>query len=134
MKEINLFCFVTMKSTKAQCFSYGMELIIKFSMSTGAATWVGVQILGLECLKLLCGRYWLLNQFCIENFGYSRTVRSGFWLGEPTIFFKKRKMLLPQQNSQLPRYTRKKGRIPPVSDLRSATLDCEGERGGRTQF
>jgi len=29
-----------MKSTNARCFSYEMELIIiKFSMSTGAATW-----------------------------------------------------------------------------------------------
>jgi hypothetical protein len=42
--------------------SCAMELIFKNSR------WIGVQQLGLECLELQCGIYWLLNHFFIEFF------------------------------------------------------------------
>jgi len=40
MKEISLFCFVTMRLTKTWCLGYGLEFIIKkFSMSRGTPNW-----------------------------------------------------------------------------------------------
>jgi hypothetical protein len=39
-----------------------------WNLSSKSYQWIGVQQLGLECLELQCGIYWLLNHFFIEFF------------------------------------------------------------------
>jgi hypothetical protein len=39
-----------------------------WNLSSKSSQWIGVQQLGLECLELHCGIYWLLHQFFIDFF------------------------------------------------------------------